>query len=612
MRVTCVVASSQRALGALLRTSRREEEANWPKAAASLELINYAMEDPPNADGADSDGPRLPGTDNASSTAPSAWEEQLEVVTDGTAVNSVPSSSNLATAAEELVPLLGVSSRSPAQSIEPSASHEAVAASESASRLGVSSEGTVASRAPTATAETATEAAGPSSRSSCTSESLLAGIDSLNPEIMRLIFAYLEVQDRGRAAQVCSAWRAIADERGIWTNVEARLRLTDRTTTALECVARRGIRKVKVLSFKDGLSKLLELLPDMKTLDLSDCYNLNDRAVNEAFGERQCATMASLNMSWCSQLTDSAIDCVTRQFPSLEQLYLIACERISDLGMGLIAARLARLKLLEIKECEISNAGLKQLAGISDDGQLSVSTGVRELTYLGLEDCALVSDAGLEYVSLGMRNLANLDLSMCLNVSDAALECVSRIATLKKLVLVGCEDLTVQSIQHLAAGRFSLSTLDISFCNHIDDEAISNVCRGRGLLRLTKLNMNACPITDNGLSVVAQNLVDLTELNISECELVSKDGIALIATHLRRLRTIHMRLCTGLTNAALKQLSRMPRLEVVNLKGCSKITGRGMALMAAGETPSNVLEMDISFTNIGDTGLRHIAQVNTP
>ncbi|XP_077564306.1 uncharacterized protein LOC144179739 [Haemaphysalis longicornis] len=623
------------------------------------------MENPPEAEGADSDEPRLAGTVNASSTAPSAWEEQLQVITDSTTVNSVPSSSNLATAAAVLVSLLGVPSRGPAQSIEPSASHEAVAAPESASLLGVfstspaqssepsasheavaasesasllgfcsrspaqstepsasheavaapesasllgnSSKGTVASRAPTATAETATEAAENSSQSSCTSESSVGGIDSLNPEIMRLIFAYLEVQDRGRAAQVCSAWRAIADERCIWNNVEARLRLTDRDTTALECVARRCIRRVKVLSFKDGLSKLLELLPDMETLDLSDCNTLNDIAVNEAFGEHQCATMASLNMSWCSELTDAAIDCVTRQFPSLEKLYLIGCERISDLGMGLIAARLARLKLLEIRECDISNAGLKYLAGISDDGQPSDTAGVRELTYLGLEYCEFVSDAGLEYVSLGMRSLEILDLSLC-DISDAALQSVSKIATLKKLVLACIDDLTGQSIHHLATGRFSLSTLDISFCNNIDDEAISNVCRGRGLLGLTKLKMNGCPITDFGLSIVALNLVDLTVLNISDCKLVSKDGIAVVAAHLQRLRAIHMEYCSGVTNGALKQLLRMPSLEVANLKGCRRITGRGMALIPAGETPSNILEMDISFTNIGDTGLRHIAQ----
>ncbi|CAN7983880.1 unnamed protein product, partial [Ixodes hexagonus] len=230
------------------------------------------------------------------------------------------------------------------------------------------------------------------------------------------------------------------------------------------------------------------------------------------------------------------------------------------------------------------------------------------LEHLGLEDCALVSDLGLEYLSLGLTNLVSLDLSMCLSVTDEGLGHIAKIASLKKLMLLGCEDLTGQGMFHLATAQFRLNYLIISYCNQIEDTGIYMLNRGQGLLNLTTLNINACPITDIGLSVVAERLRDLVTLNISECEFISKDGISVVASNLRKLRSINMRLCTGLTNISLKHLARMPSLEVINLKGCTKITGRGMSFIVPCQGQSNVLELDVSFTTIGDSGLRYIAQ----
>ncbi|XP_050035649.1 uncharacterized protein [Dermacentor andersoni] len=457
-----------------------------------------------------------------------------------------------------------------------------------------------------ADAESAAATGASDSQRPCSEE---LGIEILNPEVIRLIFGYLDVQNRGRVAQVCTTWRAIADERCIWVDVEARLRLSECSASVLDCLARRGIRRVKVLGFKgDQVAQLVRALPHMKSLDLSDNFSVNNSVVLGAFEQRVCESLAILNLSWCPQIDDSAIDCLTNQLPNLEELYLIACDHITDSSMAFVAARLTRLRVLDVKECEVSSAGLQQLAGFCEDGVLSATLGAKALTHLGLEDCALVSDAGLESISLGLLHLSRLDLSMCLGITDAGFEHVGRMTSLKNLALAGCEDLTGLTVHHLAAGRFSLTSLDIAYCNHIDDDAISNVSRGSGLLTLRTLNITACPVTDVGVSALAQKLTDLRVLNISECDLVTKEGIAVVSAHLRRLRAIHMRLCMGLTNIALKHLSRISSLEVVNLKGCSKLRNKAMAYMAPGKTQSNILELDVSFTAINDAGARYIAQ----
>ncbi|KAM7314544.1 F-box/LRR-repeat protein 14-like [Ixodes scapularis] len=432
----------------------------------------------------------------------------------------------------------------------------------------------------------------------------------LYPEVLRLIFCYLDVPDRGRVAQVCRDWRDVADDRCVWSGVEAKLRLPDVNPTLYSSLNRRGIGRIKVVSFKGRLRELLRELPDLTSLDLSECYVITDSCIVESF-VRQLTSLVSLNLNWCSQVTDVSVACITALLPNLEYLYLAGCEKITDGGMVLIAANLFSLKFLEIKECEISNVALGHLAGIGGNSGTRQRFGVSSLEYLGLEDCALVSDLGLEYLSLGLKHLVSLDLSMCLSVTDAGLEHIAKISFLKKLTLLGCEDLTSQSMFHLATARFRLNCLIISYCNQIEDTGIHMINRGQGLVSLTTLNVNACPITDVGLSVVAEKLRDLTALNISECEYVSKDGISVVAANLRKLRFINMRLCTGLTNISLKHLARMSSLEVINLKGCTKITGKGMAFMASGQGQSSVLELDVSFTSIGDTGLRYIAQVKT-
>lgn len=444
------------------------------------------------------------------------------------------------------------------------------------------------------------------SQDACSGEQ---GIEILNPEVIRLIFGYLDLQNRGRMAQVCTAWKAVADERCLWMNVEARLRLSECSAPVLDCVARRGIRRVKVLNYKeDQVAQLVQALPDIKSLDLSDNFSVNNNVVLGAFKDKIYESLTVLNLSWCPQIDDSAIDCLSGKLPNLEELYLVGCDHITDSSMGFIAARLPKLRVLDMKECEVSNAGLQKLAGFCEDGVLSTTLGVRALTHLGLEDCALVSDAGLESISLGLLQLSSLDLSMCLSVTDAGLQHVGRMKSLKKLSLISCEDLTGLSIHHLAVGTFSLSSLDIAYCNHIDDDAISNISRGSGLVTLSALNITACPITDVGLSLLAQKLTDLRLLNISECDLVTKDGIAVVASHLRSLRAIHMRYCMGLTNIALKHLSRISSLEVVILKSCSKLRSKAMAYIAPGKTPSNIVELDVSFTAINDVGARYIAQ----
>lgn len=438
-----------------------------------------------------------------------------------------------------------------------------------------------------------------------------AGIE--NSDTIRLVFSLLDQDDRVSAAQVCRAWRAVADEPRVWSDVEVQLSLSHSgDAPMLQSLERRAIQRVKVPNPDDTLTRLprlLRKLPGLKSLDLSHCQNLTDERVGTTFEPRRCTSLTSLNLSGCFKVTDMAVDCVTRQLPNLEVLNLNGCGCVSDWGMCLIARRLRKLFVLEVRACKVSDAGLMLIAGFTPDGEPSIDSGLSQLEQLNVRFCLLVSDIGLERISRNMRHLVSLDLRRCANVSDAGIEHVATIATLKRLVLNRCVHITGDGIWHLASRPSSLNELDIGSCRRIGN-GITNIFEGPGIVGVTKLYVRSCEgVSDSVLGTLAQTFVRLTELDISECALVTCQGIAALWPSLHELRCIHLRSCRGLTNRALRHLSQICSLRTVTLKGCRKITGRYVNPASGEQIQANFTELDVSFTGVGDTGLRHIAEV---
>ncbi len=85
-----------------------------------------------------------------------------------------------------------------------------------------------------------------------------AHISCLYPEILALIFGYLDVRDKGRVAQVCSSWRDSCYHKSVWKGVEAKIHLRNCDhcpNDSISCnlhnalfnsLVRRGIKKIQV------------------------------------------------------------------------------------------------------------------------------------------------------------------------------------------------------------------------------------------------------------------------------------------------------------------------------------------------------------------------------
>jgi len=80
-----------------------------------------------------------------------------------------------------------------------------------------------------------------------TTEVSHSNISCLFTEILVIIFCYLDVRSKGRAAQVCSSWRNAAYERRVWRGVEAKLHIRSSSPQLFSSLVRRGITSVQVL-----------------------------------------------------------------------------------------------------------------------------------------------------------------------------------------------------------------------------------------------------------------------------------------------------------------------------------------------------------------------------
>ena len=396
----------------------------------------------------------------------------------------------------------------------------------------------------------------------CTEEVLRASqthISCLYPEILALIFSYLDVRDKGRVAKVCSAWRDAAYHKSVWRGVEARLHLRKANPLVFPSLVRRGIRLVQVLSLRRTPREVVSGIPNLISLNLSGCFNVTDVGLSHAFCA-PCTSLTKLNLALCKQITDSALERISQMVPNLEELELGGCTNITDDGLAMIAWGLRKLKKLDLRSCcEISNQGMASLGGQDS----SSNGGTVALEHLVLQDCQKLYDEALSFISQGLPSLKSLNLSFCGNITDSGLKHLARKPNLRELNLRSCDNISDTGVAYLAEGGARITSLDVSFCDKIGDPALQHVAQG--LYSLKSLSCSACNISDAGIERIGRSLHELDTLNIGQCSLVTDRGLQLISEHLTNLSSIDLYGCNRITTVGLERIMQLPRLCVLNL-----------------------------------------------
>lgn len=385
-------------------------------------------------------------------------------------------------------------------------------------------------------------------------------IGHLYPEILTMIFSYLDVRDRGNAAQVCTAWRDACYSKSVWKGVHAKLHLRKSPPSSFfQSLMRRGIRHIQILSQKQRLKDVVTGVTNLESLNLSGCYNVTDVAISQAFAI-ELPNLRVLDLSLCKQISDTSLGRIAQYVKNLEVLELGGCSLVTNTGLLLIAWGLKKLKKLNLRSCwHISDQGIGHLAGLSKE----TAEGNLQLEYLGLQDCQRLSDESLKHIAQGLTNLKTINLSFCISVTDSGLKFLSKMPKLEELNLRACDNISDIGMAGLAEdGGCGISSLDVSFCEKIGDQALQHI--SQGLYRLKSLSLSSCQISDEGLEKLTK-MHHLEVLNIGQCSKISDKGLEMLANELVNLQSIDLYGCTKITSKGIDIIMKLPKLKSVNL-----------------------------------------------
>jgi hypothetical protein len=196
------------------------------------------------------------------------------------------------------------------------------------------------------------------------------------------------------------------------------------------------------------------------------------------------------------------------------------------------------------------------------------------LTVLDLRGSQHLTDSGLLQLT-GLNNLEEVRLDNCHSLVGYGLLVCSLSTMLRTVSLSNCRRLTdeaVINISHL----LSLENLFLDGCRCITDRSLSAI-GDMGALR--RLDISRCDlITDKGLESL-ENLISLEEICLGWCRLITDSGIDCVTRQPHRdqnLRILDVARC-AITNDGMDHIGRLRALEVLDINGCTDISGSALA-----------------------------------
>ncbi len=115
--------------------------------------------------------------------------------------------------------------------------------------------------------------------------------------------------------------------------------------------------------------------------------------------------------------------------------------------------------------------------------------------------------------------------------------------------------------------------------------------RGPHIWRRVRLSPNmAAHLSDENVADLSPAWASLTDVDLSECVLISGKGLAAVASHATRLATLRLPRCARVDDAALQALSCLPALTALDLSFNPCITAGGVRALMGGLSAARLRE----------------------
>jgi len=159
---------------------------------------------------------------------------------------------------------------------------------------------------------------------------------------------------------------------------------------------------------------------------------------------------------------------------------------------------------------------------------------------------------------------------------------VSGCTNLRRLNLIGLDQLTNRTLEAVAQNLEFVSELEMKECRLINDEGLAHLARGRNI-SLHTFNFEFCyKISDRGISSLcdlalkrnADRQAPIEVLNLGHLACLTGHALLLIAQCAGRyLRSLNVAGCTTIdSTSVIEVLQACPRLKVINLSGLPCLT----------------------------------------
>lgn len=323
-------------------------------------------------------------------------------------------------------------------------------------------------------------------------------------------------------------------------------------------------------------------------------YEFNEVEISSKlndFWDRMGDTIKSIKLQNCD-VCEKVFVYMLEKCANIEGLAVQSCKELFMSGRllegkteGLLSNSLENLKILSL-------SGNQFLTDALFDRFVSAAPSLEELNLSG---CSLQFHLGLikkfypptidifqnpsesvltfyfiwQFIKARAKNIKRLLFSKTL-IDGSALKLLSETENLQlqSLEVHLCDQLTNTGFLALTTHQTTLRELDVSLCTRVTDVTLVHI--SKNLVNLEYLNIQRCrAVTDLGVAEL-HKLKKLKSLNISECELITKEGlkIGIFAEQNEILEELDVH-SLNLDQSAIIMLSEtLPKLRSLNLSYC--------------------------------------------
>ncbi|KAF1793117.1 Leucine-rich repeat domain, L domain-like [Phytophthora cactorum] len=199
------------------------------------------------------------------------------------------------------------------------------------------------------------------------------------------------------------------------------LRLLAAGCTKLELVHTANLYLVSDGSNRDfgleGLRAIASKCYELQDLNLSGCFQLQERALVAIGASCCCQKLTKLDLSGVRRCDDRMLRAIAKYGSSITQFVVAGCDRVGDIGLKYLAStRADQLELLDLTGCRlVSDTGLNVLCDAFQRPKLA---------HLVLADCPLITQDPIARLAFACPQLLTLNVHGC-RISARVLQSLS-------------------------------------------------------------------------------------------------------------------------------------------------------------------------------------------